>query len=70
MDDLKNYKFGVFYFNRNDSRLLVPRKLLRMQGYTLNFAKPISFLLFGLFIILIICIIYSLSNLSFQDATV
>ena len=58
MDDLKNYKLGVFYFNPDDSRLLVPRK--RMQGYTVNFGKPVSMLLSVLFIAIVIAVIYSL----------
>ena len=58
MDDLKNYKLGVFYFNPDDSRLLVPRK--RMQGYTVNFGKPTSILLSVLFIAVIIALVYSL----------
>ncbi|MCX2585259.1 DUF5808 domain-containing protein [Pedobacter sp. MR22-3] len=66
MDDLKNYKFGIFYFNPEDSRLLVPRKISRMKGYTLNFARPISFVLFGLFIVLLVFLICSLLNVSFS----
>jgi uncharacterized membrane protein len=58
MDDLKNYKLGIFYFNPADSRLLVPRK--RMQGYTLNFGKPASMLLSVLFLAILIAVIYSL----------
>lgn len=66
MDNSKNYKFGIFYFNQNDSRVLVPRKLSGMPGYTLNFARPVSFLLFAIFIIIIIAAIYFLSTISFQ----
>lgn len=65
MDDLGNYKFGVFYFNPNDSRLLVPRKLSRMPGYTLNFAKPISHLLLIIFFAIIVSALYFLSTISF-----
>ncbi|MCX2584325.1 DUF5808 domain-containing protein [Pedobacter sp. MR22-3] len=65
MDDLKNYRFGVFYFNPNDSRLLVPRKLSRMAGYTLNFAKPISYFFLIIFLAIIASAIYFLSTISF-----
>lgn len=60
MDDLKNYKFGLFYFNPNDSRLFVPRKLSRMPGYTINFAKPASLFIFGLLGITLMAGIYAL----------
>ncbi len=43
---------GIFYFNRKDPRLTVP-KLYPSMGWTLNFASPYSYL----FIIAIILII-------------
>lgn len=33
-----NYKWGVFYVNRSDSRIFVPKRF--GFGYTLNFGKP------------------------------
>jgi len=44
--DPKNYKLGVLYINKADSRIFVPKRY--GMGYTLNFAKPyvvIGFLL-------------------------
>lgn len=43
---------GIFYFNRKDPRLIVP-KLYPSMGWTLNFSSPYSYL----FIIAIILII-------------
>lgn len=44
IDNPLNYKWGIFYFNRDDSRLIVPKKL-RHLGWTLNFAHKTSYLL-------------------------
>lgn len=33
------YKWGVFYYNPDDDRILVPKKVKAM-GWTFNFAKP------------------------------
>jgi uncharacterized membrane protein len=37
-----NYK-GIFYFNRNDHRLIVPKRDPSL-GWTLNFASPYTYL--------------------------
>ena len=50
IDDPTNYKWGIFYFNRKDVRVLVPKRL-RGMGWTLNFANIYTYLL-------IICIIF------------
>lgn len=42
--DPKNYRFGIFYYNRKDSRAVVP-KWQRARGWTLNFANPLAYLL-------------------------
>ncbi|RYE24464.1 MAG: hypothetical protein EOP51_07310 [Sphingobacteriales bacterium] len=39
------YVLGLFYFNRNDKRLLPPKRRPWM-GWTINFANPWSILLF------------------------
>ncbi len=42
--DLKNpdnYKWGIFYFNRNDNRVFVPKQQWGL-GYTLNFGNPFA----------------------------
>jgi uncharacterized membrane protein len=42
-DDDKLWMFGVFYYNRNDSSILVPKRF--GFGYTLNFGNLISLLI-------------------------
>lgn len=46
--DPKNWAWGMFYYNREDKRLLPP-KYYKEMGWTVNFANPKSILaLFGL----------------------
>ena len=47
-----NWK-GIFYFNRNDPRLTVP-KFNPALGWTLNFANPYTYILILAIILLII----------------
>ena len=47
-----NWK-GVFYFNRKDPRLIVP-KLNPAMGWTFNFASPYSYLLILAVILIIV----------------
>jgi len=49
IDNPSNYRFGIFYFNMNDSRFFVPKKK-RSMGYTFNFGHKISIILFLLII--------------------
>lgn len=49
----ENYFWGIFYYNSNDNRLFVPKRL-PILGWTLNFAKPLAYLI--LVPILILCI--------------
>jgi uncharacterized membrane protein len=50
----ENYKWGLFYFNREDRRIFVP-KINQWMGWTLNFANPFSYIiLFGFFLIIYI----------------
>jgi len=37
----ENYKWGLFYFNRSDSRIFVP-KMISKTAWTFNFARPES----------------------------
>ena len=39
------WKGGVIYFNRNDSSIMVPKRF--GYGYTLNFAHPVTWILFA-----------------------
>lgn len=44
IDDPTNYKWGIFYFNRKDGRVMVPKRS-RSMGWTMNFANIYSYLL-------------------------
>ncbi len=52
-----NYKWGLFYFNRSDSRIFVP-KMISRTGWTLNFARPESYIIIAAFFV----IMYIISN--------
>lgn len=54
ISDPTNYKWGIFYFNRKDSRVAVPKRS-RGMGWTLNFANIYAYLLiFGVIIAILI----------------
>ena len=40
LDDPANWRFGIFYFNKNDGSLLFPKRNGSF-GWTLNFRIPI-----------------------------
>lgn len=46
-----NWKLGIFYFNRNDSRLFVPKRI-KILGWTINFANPLSYVILALIFVL------------------
>lgn len=52
-EDLSNYKYGVFYYNKNDRRVIVPKRI-KYLGWTLNFARPISYLIMGILLALVV----------------
>jgi uncharacterized membrane protein len=52
--DPGNWK-GPFYFNRKDTRLMVP-KLYPSLGWTFNFASPYSYVTLGAIIMIIIVV--------------
>jgi Predicted membrane protein len=54
--DSRNWK-GMFYKNRRDYRIIVPKKNPAM-GWTLNFANPYSYIL--LIAIILIVLLFSL----------
>jgi uncharacterized membrane protein len=41
--DPDNWKLGLFYYNPKDKRVLPP-KLIKWMGWTINFANPFSIL--------------------------
>jgi uncharacterized membrane protein len=47
---------GILYFNRKDSRLLVPKRFYGL-GWTLNFANPFTYVL--LIVIVLIILIFN-----------
>ncbi|OFX20511.1 MAG: hypothetical protein A2041_10375 [Bacteroidetes bacterium GWA2_31_9b] len=48
-----NYKWGILYFNKKDTRLFAP-KLESQRGWTINFANPLSYIFIILLIIILI----------------
>jgi uncharacterized membrane protein len=44
IEDPMNYKAGVFYFNRKDSRIVVPKRS-KPLAWTLNFGNIYSYIL-------------------------
>lgn len=44
IDDPSNYIWGTFYFNKEDKRVIVPKRA-RLLGFTLNFANWLSYIL-------------------------
>ena len=42
-NDSKNWKLRLFYFNKEDDRIFVPKKI-QWMGITLNFANPKTYL--------------------------
>lgn len=61
IDDDKNYKWGIFYNNPKDHRILVPKRI-RMNGYTFNFAKPKGLLVLIFFAILLASLTFLLTK--------
>lgn len=49
----ENYKFGLLYFNSKDSRYIVPKRTAS-TGWAINFAKPRTYLVVLLVILIII----------------
>lgn len=44
INDPTNYKWGIFYFNLDDQRIMVPKRSKSM-GWTLNFARMYSYII-------------------------
>jgi uncharacterized membrane protein len=56
--DLENYKWGIFYFNPKDQRVIVPKRN-PYTGLSINFANPYSYLL----LILLLAVVLFLTNI-------
>ena len=55
-DDENHWKFGIFYYNKDDKRLFPPKRN-KFLGWTANFANPYSILAMFLAITLLILIV-------------
>ena len=55
IDDMSNYVWNSFYFNRDDKRTVVPKRN-RAFGWTFNFARTESYLI--LFMLLSLAFIF------------
>jgi len=40
----ENYKWGIFYYNPQDSRVILPKRY-KWMGWTLNFANPYTYMI-------------------------
>lgn len=56
-EDPSNWKWGMFYYNREDKRLMPP-KYLKEMGWTVNFANPKSIIAMTALIGAIFLLIY------------
>jgi uncharacterized membrane protein len=52
--DPKNWKWGIFYYNPRDSRYFVPKSV--GIGWTINCARPVSYVLLIALILLVVFI--------------
>jgi hypothetical protein len=50
--DPANWKWGIFYFCRQDPRIIVPKRI-RGLGWTINFARPAALLCLAVMILFV-----------------
>ncbi|WP_264535016.1 DUF5808 domain-containing protein [Flavobacterium sp. N1736] len=43
-NDPNNWHLGMFYYNKADKRMFVPKKL-KWAGFTINFGNPLAILI-------------------------
>ncbi|WP_447641655.1 MULTISPECIES: DUF5808 domain-containing protein [Chitinophagaceae] len=55
--DSQYWKWGIFYYNKNDKRLF-PRKRNPWMGWTVNFANPKSILVFLVLVAVLLGIVF------------
>jgi uncharacterized membrane protein len=58
-NDLQKWKWGIFYYNPDDDRILPPKKNPAM-GWTINFANRQSILLFIFFLLIPLTVLIAL----------
>lgn len=59
--DPNNWIWGMFYFNKEDKRLLPPKRLAFM-GWTVNFANRNSVLFFVIMLLFFIMIVFLIES--------
>jgi uncharacterized membrane protein len=55
-NDPKNWKWGIFYYNKDDKRIFPPKRI-KYLGWTMNFANPISVISLTLLLVVIIILL-------------
>lgn len=56
--DPDKYKWGLFYFNPQDKRAIVPKRNMAL-GFTMNFAQPLAWvLIIGLILFVILTSVF------------
>jgi len=53
----EHYKWGIFYFNPDDPRIILPKRN-QWMGWTMNFANLWSYVILGTFAIIAMIIAY------------
>ena len=53
----EHYKWGLFYFNPDDPRVILPKRA-QWMGWTMNFANPWLYVILGSFIIIALIVAY------------
>ena len=54
-NDPKNWKLGIFYYNKQDKRIFPPKRN-KYLGWTINFANPISIIVLVLLVMILVAI--------------
>ena len=52
-DNPDNFKWGIIYYNPDDTRLFVP-KSIKWAGWTINFANPFAYVIIAGIIVAVI----------------
>jgi uncharacterized membrane protein len=55
--DPANWRLGVFYYNKQDPRLLPPKRIPAL-GWTINFANPRSILLLAVLLAAVLALVW------------
>lgn len=58
-NDPSNWIWGVFYYNREDKRIFIPKRI-PVMGWTINFANATSILVMTAIVIAVIILIENL----------